>query len=98
MKTADKIFHSFIFAKLLAIGLVVFAVTSQSKLKTQINLNESFAITTASTLQFASVAQIQTGAIPTKPLRKDEKISVDLNQPDTLRANVQFNKKIRKIA
>jgi hypothetical protein len=98
MKTANKIFYSVMLTKLLAIGLVIFAATSQSKLNTQINLDGGLAADTTPTLKLASVKQIQTVVISAKRLRPDEKLAIDLNHARTMQANVQFNKKIRKIA
>ncbi|MES2049201.1 MAG: hypothetical protein V4447_12440 [Pseudomonadota bacterium] len=95
MKTSNKIFYSVVLAKLLAIGLVVVAATSQTKLNTQINLDSQFAKTT---IEGANVKPIQTVLISTKRLSLEEKLAMDLSQARTLQANVQFNKKIRKIA
>lgn len=98
MKTANKIFYSVVLAKLLAIGLVVFAATSQSKLNTQINLDDNVAQTSATVIKDVSAKQMQTVLISTTRLNSEEKLAMDLNQGHTLQANVQLNKKIRKIA
>ncbi len=95
MKTANKIFYSVVLAKLLAIGLVVFAATSQSKMNIQVNPDNEF---TKTTIEQTSVKPIQTVLISTTRLSLEEKLNMDLNQARTLQANVQFNKKIRKIA
>ena len=98
MKTANKIFYSVVLAKLLAIGLVVFAATSQSKLNTQMNLDDNVAQTSATVIKDVSAKQMQTVLISTTRLNSEEKLAMDLNQGHTLQANVQLNKKIRKIA
>lgn len=98
MKTANKIFYSVVFAKLLAIGLVVFAATSQSKLNDQVNSDNNLTQTTATTIDHASAMQIQTVLISTNRLTLEEKLAMDLERTRTLHANVQYNKKIRKIA
>jgi hypothetical protein len=95
MKTANKIFYSVVLAKLLAIGLVVVAATSQSKLNTQASPNDDLAQTT---VERANMAQIQTVTISTKRLSVEEKLALDLEQARTLQANTQYNKKIRKLA
>lgn len=74
MKTANKIFYSVVFAKLLAIGLVVFASTSQSKLNTQINLDDNVAQTTATVIENVSAKQMQTVLISTARLSLEEKL------------------------
>ena len=98
MKTANKIFYSVILAKLLAIGLVVFAATSQSKLDTQTILDRDIAQTTSTTIEGASEKNIQTVSISTKRLTLEEKLAFDMKRARTMQANVQTNKKIRKIA
>ena len=99
MKTANKIFYSVILAKLIAIGLVVFAATSQSKLDTQTNLDRNIAQTTSTTtIERASEKNIQTVSISTKRLTLEEKLAFDMIQARTMQVNVQTNKKIRKIA
>ena len=98
MKTANKIFYSVILAKLIAICLVVFAATSQSKLDTQTNLDRNIAQTTSTTMEPASEKNIQTVSISTKRLTLEEKLAFDMIQARTMQVNVQTNKKIRKIA
>ena len=98
MKTANKIFYSVILAKLLAIGLVVFAATSQSKLDTQTNLDRDIAQTTSTTIERTNEKNIQTVSISTKRLTLEEKLAFDIIQTRTMQVNVQTNKKIRKIA
>jgi hypothetical protein len=98
MKTANKIFYSVVFAKLLAIGLVVFAATSQSKFNTQMSSNNDISQTTSTTIERANTAQIQTVIISTKRPSVEEKLSMDLAQTRPLQANAPYNKKIRKIA
>ena len=98
MKTANKIFYSIVFAKLLAFGLVVFAAASQSTLIDQVNSDNNLTQTTATTIDHASAMQIQTVLISTKRLTSEEKLAMDLAQTRTLQANFQHNKKIRKIA
>jgi hypothetical protein len=98
MKTTNKIFYSVVLAKLLAIGLVVFAATSQSKLDTQTNINSDIAQTTSTTIEPTSEKKIQTVMISTKRLTLEEKLAVDAVQARSLQANVQSNKRIRKIA
>ena len=58
MKTTNKIFYSVVLTKLLAIGLVIFAATAQSKRNTQINLDDDLVATTTTTIELASVKQI----------------------------------------
>ena len=96
MKTANKIFYSVVLAKLLAIGLFVFAVTSLSKLNTKTNLDNNIA--QEAMIDPAKAKPIQTMVMSAKRLSLEEKLAMDLNQARTLQANVQFNKKIRKIA
>lgn len=98
MKTANKIFYSVILAKLIAIGLVVFAATSQSKLDTQTNRDRDIAQTTSTTIERASEKNIQTVSISTKRLTLEEKLAFDMIQARTMQVDVQTNKKIRKIA
>lgn len=99
MKTANKIFYSVVSAKLFAIGLVVLAATSQSKLNNQINIDDALTATTATatTIELASVEQKQTEVIYTKRLNLKEKVAMDLDQAHAPQANVQLNKKICKI-
>lgn len=96
MKTANKIFYSVVLAKLFAIGLVVFAATSQTKLNTQINSAHELAKTAA--IEQTSATPIQIVLISTKHLGVKEKLAMDLKPVRTLQANTQFNKKMRKIA
>jgi hypothetical protein len=89
MKTANKIFYSVVLAKLLAIGLVAFAASSQSKLDIQATLP---------TVATTNAQKIQTVLISTKRLTLEEKLAIDMVQARALQANNQTNKKIRKIA
>ena len=98
MKTANKIFYSIILAKLLAIGLVIFAATTQGKLNTQINRDYNLATATTPFIKLASIKQIQTVVISTKRMSREEKLATDLNQARTMQANAQFNNRIRKFA
>lgn len=98
MKITSKIFYSVILAKLFAIGLVIFAASSQSKVNTQINLSDDLAAAITPTLKLASAKQNQALVIARERMGAKETLSIDLNQARTLQENVQFNKKIRKIA
>ena len=84
--------------KLLAIGLVIFAAMAQSKLDTQINTSDSLATTTVPTIALANAKQIQTVLMSTQRLNPDEKLAMYLTQAHNQQANVQLNKKLRKIA
>lgn len=95
MKTANKIFYSIVLAKLLAIGLVVFAAVAQSKLNIQMSPNNAVSQTT---IELVKSEQIQTVMISAKRLSAEEKLALDLEQARTLQANAQYNKKIRKLA
>lgn len=98
MKTTNKIFYSVILAKLLAIGLVFFAATSQSKTNAQRNLEDHVATTTAANLKLAGGKQIQTVINSSKRPHLEDKFTMNFNQTRTFQEHLQFTKKIHKIA
>jgi hypothetical protein len=71
-------------------------VTSLSKLNTKTNLDNNIA--QGAMIDPAKAKPIQTVVMSAKRLSLEEKLAMDLNQASTLQENVQFNKKIRKIA
>ena len=101
MNSTNKVFYSVILTKLLAIGLVAFAATSQAKINPTHHV-DSYACLVKQSLALNQAhdanPSMQTVVISAKRLAREAELATDTKQSDILLENAKFNRMLRKTA
>lgn len=99
MTPENKVFYAVISAKLLAIGLVIFAAAEQSAPDASLaRVNYQYnAPLIANAVQHPD-PRMQTVVITKKRLTAQQKLIMDMEHTRTMQANAEFNKAMKKTA
>lgn len=104
MAPANKVFYAVISAKLLAIGLVIFAAAAQSVPDASLarvnyhRVNYQYSTPLIANAVQHSDPRMQTVVISTKRLTAQQKLIMDMERARTMQANAEFNKAMKKMA